>query len=357
MTDPVRSEVGAMLDRAVAELGVPGLAVQVSDGAEVRFDTAGVADLATGERREPRQHFRIGSATKAFTATVVMQLVAEGLLELDHSVETWLPGVLHGRYDGRKINVRQLLDMRSGLFIYTLDEELVRRFLTPAFLEHRFDRFTPEELIELSLRNPPHHEPGADWTYTNTGYVLAARIVERATGTPFADQLARRILTPLGLRGTYLPEDDTALRDPHTRLYSTLYSPTPDAPLHDVTEMNASIGWTAGGMVSTVSDLDTFVRALLRGELLPPAQLEQLFAVAPTPPGKWLPNGSYGLGVMAFELPSGRRVWGTGGAINGSFCLSLGDRAGERIATLHVNTDYSDAIFDTFLRILDLEFR
>jgi D-alanyl-D-alanine carboxypeptidase len=332
-----------LLDQAVRDLGVPGIAVEVRAGDDLRFGTAGVANLDTGELREPRQQFRIGSATKTFTAAVVLQLVAEGVLDLDDTVEKWLPGAVPGRV----ITIRQLLDMTSGLFIYTMDEDLVRRFLTPAFLEHRFDRFTPEELVRISLRHPPTE----GWTYTNTGYILAARIVERATGSTYADQLAERVLRPVGLSRTYLPGDDTALSETHTRHYSTLGS----TELHDVTDLCADMAWTAGGMVSTLSDLGTFVSALLGGEVLPPAQLEQMYAVVPTPPQKWLPHGWYGLGAAAFDLPSGRKVWGSGGAINGSFCLSLGDRDGERVVTLHVNTDYNDAVFELFLRVLDAE--
>lgn len=338
------------------EIGVPSIAVEVRDGEDVCFCTVGVADLDTGAPREPHQQFRIGSATKAFTATVVLQLVGERALDLDDTVEGWLPGVVHGDLDGRAITIRQLLAMTSGLFIYTMDGELVRRFLTPAFLEHRFDHYTPEELVAFGLRNPPHHAPGAGWTYTNTGYVLAARIVERATGSTFTDQLTERVLRPLGLERTYLPDHDTALRGAHTRHYSTLGGTSPDAPFHDVTEMSASIGWSAGGIVSTLSDLGTFIGALLGGGLLPPAQLEQMRTVVPTPPGKWLPNTAYGLGMAAFHLPSGRTVWGNGGAINGSFCLSLADRDGRRVVTQHVNTDYSDAVLGTFLRVLDAEF-
>jgi D-alanyl-D-alanine carboxypeptidase len=352
---PVRPEIQQLLDQAVRETGIPGIAVEVRDGERVRFGAAGVADLDTGSPREPHQQFRIGSATKAFTATVVLQLVGEGVLDLEDTVEKWLPGVVHGNYDGRTITIRQLLAMTSGLFIYTMDEELVRRFLTPAFLEHRFDHFTPEQLVEFGLRNPPHHAPGAGWSYTNTGYVLAARIVERATGSAFTEQLTERVLRPLGLERTYLPDRDTTLRDAQTRHYSTLGVTSPDAPIHDVTEMSASIGWTAGGIVSTLSDLGTLIGTLLRGGLLPPAQLEQMCSVVPTPPGKWLPNTAYGLGMAAFDLPSGRTVWGNGGAINGSFCLSLGSRDGRRIVTQHVNTDYDEPILGIFLRVLDAE--
>jgi D-alanyl-D-alanine carboxypeptidase len=355
-TSPVRPEIQRLLEQAVRETGIPGIAVEIRDGEDVRFGAAGVADLDTGSPREPQQQFRIGSATKAFTATVVLQLVGERVLDLEDTVEKWLPGIVRGNYYGRTITIRQLLAMTSGLFIYTMDEELVRRFLTPAFLEHRFDHYTPEQLVAFGLRNPPHHAPGAGWTYTNTGYVLAARIVERATGSTFAEQLTERVLRPLGLERTYLPDHDTTLRDAHTRHYSRLGATSPDAPIHDVTEMSASIGWTAGGIVSTLSDLGTFIGALLRGALLPPAQLEQMRTVVPTPPGKWLPNTAYGLGMAAFELPSGRTVWGNGGAINGSFCLSLGSRDGRRIVTQHVNTDYDDSILAIFLGVLDAEF-
>ncbi|WP_157244920.1 serine hydrolase domain-containing protein [Nonomuraea typhae] len=127
---------------AVTELRLPGIIATVRGRHGTWSGTAGVADTRAGRKRQAQERFRIGSITKTFTATVVLQLVAEGELSLDDTVETWLPGLLRGDgYDGRLITIKQLLNMTSGLFNYALDKEMLRRFYTPAFLKHRFDAY------------------------------------------------------------------------------------------------------------------------------------------------------------------------------------------------------------------------
>lgn len=341
-----------LLDRKVRDTGLPGIAVLSTDGS---FGTAGAANLETGEPLRPDLRFRIGSTTKTFTALVVLQLVAAGKVGLDDPVETWLPGLVRGNgHDGGATTIRQLLSMTSGIANYSLDEEMVRRYYSPAFLEHRFDRYTPEQLVEIAMRNPADHPPGEGWTYSNTGYILAGMIIERATGATYAEEVTRRIIGPLGLDRTYVPGDETALRDAHPRLYSKNGDPSPDAALHDVTEQRMLAAWSAGGMVSTLSDLTTFVSAVLRGELLPAAQQEQLFVMHPTEPGTWIDDTGYGMGMASFDLPGGETVWGMGGAINGSWCLTLGTRDGSHVVAQHVNGDWGDPI-GIFVEILDAE--
>ena len=138
--------------------------------------------------------FRIGSTTKAFVATVVLQLAAERRLDLDDTVEAWLPGVVRGNgHDGAAMTVRQLLQHTSGVFNYQFDPGLWAISQGPAYLEHRFDRFTPEQLVAIAMTHPPYFAPGAGWVYSNTGYLLAGMIVERVSGLPLAEAIARRI--------------------------------------------------------------------------------------------------------------------------------------------------------------------
>lgn len=114
-----------MLDRAVADGGVPGILTEIRDGRETWFGTAGVADTATGWQRRPQDRFRVGSTTKTFTATVVLQLAAEHRLSLDDSVEKWLPDVVRGPgYEPEKISIRQLLNHTSGIFDHVNDEAM-----------------------------------------------------------------------------------------------------------------------------------------------------------------------------------------------------------------------------------------
>ncbi|WP_158888656.1 serine hydrolase domain-containing protein [Amycolatopsis anabasis] len=337
--------VRRVLDRAVTEGGLPGILAEVRDGDRRWFGTAGVADTGTGRQRRAQDRFRIGSTTKTFAATLVLQLAGEHRLSLDDTVEKWLPGMVHGNgHDGGRITVRQLLNQTSGIFNYALDPEMLRHYLGPEFLEHRFDGASPEQLVRIATSHPPAFAPGTDWGYSNTNFILAGMIVERVTGATFAGELARRITGPLGLTGTYLPRgDDPSIRGPHSRHYSRLNMPDPSARVYDVTEMNSSWAWTAGGMISTAGELNRFFGALLGGRLLPPAQQREMFTTVPT--HGWIDDAAYGLGMSSVRLPCGTTVWGMGGAINGSWSYTYGTRDGRHLVATNVNGDWADGDF------------
>jgi D-alanyl-D-alanine carboxypeptidase len=336
------TRVQRVLDRAVSEGGLPGALAEIRDEHGRWFGTAGVADLATGRPRLPQDRFRIGSTTKTFVATVMLQLVAEHKLSLDDTVETRLPGVVHGNgNDGAKITIRQLLGQRSGIFNYVLDPVLLKDFIGLPFLEHRFDSVRPEQLVGVAMSHPPAFAPGTDWGYSNTNYILAGMIIERVTGRTLAGEISRRIARPLGLTGTYLPVgDDPAIHGPHSRHYSTLLLPGPDAKIYDVTELNSSSAWAAGGMISTTGDLGTFFSALVRGRLLSPAQQQEMFTMGPT--HGWIDNSTYGLGTSSVTLSCGVTVWGMGGAINGSWTYTYGTRDGKHMLSTNVNGDWAN---------------
>lgn len=339
--DPGHAEVQRVLDRAVAEAGAPGIVAEVRDGQRSWFGSAGVADTETGRRRVRPDRFRIGSTTKTFTAIVVLQLAAERRLRLDDPVERWLPGVVQGHgHDGSQITIRQLLNQTSGIFNYAMAPEALSRFTGPAFLQHRYDSYRPEQLVQIAMSHPPTFEPGTSWAYSNTNYILAGMIIQRVTGRTFADQVSRRIIGPLGLTGTSVPGDDPALPSPHGRHYSKLGLPDPDAPVYDVTEMNPSTAWAAGGMISTAPDLNRFFSALLGGRLLPPDQQREMFTTVSTDGAGWIPDTRYGLGVFSQTLPCRVTVWGNGGAIHGSWSSAMGSRDGRRVVSQNINGDW-----------------
>ncbi|MGW4498499.1 serine hydrolase domain-containing protein [Micromonospora sp. NPDC004336] len=362
------SRVQQALDRAVADGGVPGMVAEVRDRHGRWFGSAGMADLRSGRERRPEERFRIGSATKPFTATVVLQLEAEGRLSLDDTVDEWLPGLVGGGdNDGATITVRHLLNHTSGIFNYGNDTEEFAKFSGPAWLEHRHDTYPPERLVEIGLRNPRSFEaPGDGFVYSNTGYILAGMIVERVTGGTLADEISRRIVDPLELTGTYLPGAETQIRGPHPRHYSTLFATEPDARTYDVTEQSATTGWAAGGLISTIGDLHRFAAALLRGELLPPDQQEEMFTMVRTgiaaPDGSWtdtwIPDTTYGTGVFTWRLSCGVRVWGIGGAITGGFSFAMGTRdAAHMIATnMNIDTYGPRNSLDMVKAVLEAEF-
>jgi D-alanyl-D-alanine carboxypeptidase len=306
------------LEQIVAA-GAPGVIAAVLRGHEVQREAAGVADTATGRPRSVDEHFRIGSVTKLFTATVLLQLVAEGRVELDESC-------------------RQMLNHTSGIFDYGDDPGFLDAFTGTTFLTTRFRSYQPNELVALAMAHPPTSAPGATWQYSNTNYVLAGQIIERVTGAMYAEELHRRIVRPLGLTGTRLPGSQTALPEPHARHYSPLM--VPSAQQHDVTELNASYAWAAGGMISTLADLTRFLAALLRGQLLPPVLQKQLLTEAT--------GSTYGLGIMRWPLSDGMNVWGHNGMIHGSFTIAAGTRDGDQVFAVNVNSDDRDYPIEAF---------
>ncbi|MFI6978374.1 serine hydrolase domain-containing protein [Embleya sp. NPDC050154] len=325
-----------LLRQAVTRGGLPGILAEVRDGDRQWFGTAGVADTRTGRTRSRQDRFRIGSISKTFVATVVLQLAAEGRLSLDDTAERWLPGVDHGlRHDGAGVSIRMLLNHTSGIFNYTDDQEALNRSET----------HTPESLVRIAASHPPTFAPGSGWAYSNTNYILAGMIIERATGRTLAEEITERITRPLGLAGTYLPRgSDPTIHGTHSRHYTKLFRTDPGAPVHDATEFDASMFWAAGGMISTAGDLNRFFGALLGGRILPADRQRDMFETVPT--RDWISDSAYGLGVSSVRLPCGETVWGMGGALFGSWSYTYGARDGERMFTVNVNGDWSEGGWD-----------
>ncbi|MFC3452779.1 serine hydrolase domain-containing protein [Amycolatopsis speibonae] len=307
-----------MLDRAVSEGGAPGILAEVRAGDRVW----------SGQReRSPEDRFRIGSISKTFTATVLLQLVAENRLSLDDPAGQWLPGLVE---HADEISVRRLLNHTSGVFNYTQDQVALSQRET----------YTPHQLVEVAAAHPADFEPGAGWAYSNTNYVLAGLIAERVTGRDLADEIADRVCRPLGLAATRLPHaGDETLGEPHSAHFTKLFSPDPDAEIHDVTLLEPSPYWAAGGMVSTAGELLRFFGALLGGRLLPPEQTRALFDAVPT--RDWLPDAAYGLGICSLKLPGGSEVWGMAGALFGSWTYVFGSRDGAHLVAANINADWA----------------
>ncbi|GAA5065958.1 D-alanyl-D-alanine carboxypeptidase [Thermocatellispora tengchongensis] len=294
--------------RAVRATGVVGVLGEVGTGSRRTVARSGVADRRTKEAMPPNGHFRIGSTTKTFVATVVLQLAGEGRLSLDDTVEKWLPGVVRGNgNDGREITVRQLLQHTSGI------PEYLRPATSPEqWRRERSRTWRPEQLVALAVRKKPSFAPGAEWGYSNTNYVLAGMIIRRVTGRGWDEEVERRVLTPLGLRHTLIPGADPRLPAPHARAYARF---TPDGALTDVTEHDQTLGDAAGAMISTTGDLNRFFRALLGGRLLPPAQLAEMKKTVPAKAlrAMGVTGAAYGLGLMYRPLSCGGGYWGHGG--------------------------------------------
>ncbi|MFJ8533394.1 serine hydrolase domain-containing protein [Streptomyces sp. NPDC093591] len=322
---------------AAVDAGVPGVTVTAKDGHGTWSATAGVGNLKTGKPRSADDRYRVGSITKTFVATVLLQLEAEGRLSLDDTVEKWLPGLVRGNgHDGSRITLRQLLNHTSGIFNYTADEDFGRTyFLKDGFFEHRYDTKKPEELVALAMTHKPDFEPGTSWNYSNTNFVLAGMVIEKATGRPYGDAIRDRIIKPLHLTATSIPGTRVTVPQPSSRAYSKL-AETATGPTYDVTKINPSIAYAAGEMISNSTDLNSFYSALLRGRLLPREQLAEMTTTVPVNEAT-----GYGLGLMKTKLSCDVTVWGHAGGIHGSISEAITTKDGRKSLAFNLNGDWS----------------
>ncbi|WP_200308001.1 serine hydrolase domain-containing protein [Streptomyces adelaidensis] len=294
-SDPVRRQLDLLVDRD----GVPGALAY--DGRTTR--TAGVADLLSGRPMVDEQgRFRLASNTKAFTAAAVMRLVADGRIRLDARAGTYVPQLAE-----RTITVRQLLKQTSGLPEYTT---LADWSLPPG---------TPEDYLGLALKEKPDFDPGTDWGYSNTNYLVLGMVIDKVTGVDFRTYVERAILRPLRLDDTYWPAPgELRLRGPHARNYG-IHPARPEAGRVDVTELPGYEFGASGGLVSTPEDLNAFWDGLFGGRLLP-GWATRLMTQDTTDVGgrDVYPAGSrYGYGVASIPLSCGGVYWGHGGDLPG----------------------------------------
>ncbi|ARZ66556.1 peptidase [Streptomyces albireticuli] len=327
----------AALDGLVAA-GMPGVAAGTWTPQGTWSGSAGYADTDAKRKRTADDHFRAGSITKSFVATVLLQLEAEGKLSLDDSLERRLPGVVKGNgYDATKITIRQLLNHTSGVHDMVYTPEWDKEMNGPGFFEHRYDIKTPEQIVAMGIKYGPDFEPGKGWRYSNTNFVLGGMIIEKVTGKPYAREVERRIVKPLGLKETTFPGTDPKLPAPHPVGYSKLYVPNPGPRIYDATEYRPSWSGATGEVVSTSGDLNRFYSALLQGKLLPKKQLDAMLTTVET--GE---HYTYGLGIISRKLTCGVQVYGHDGVVWGSLSGAAGTRDGKHMLTFNINGDWLD---------------
>ncbi|WP_327402583.1 beta-lactamase family protein [Streptomyces sp. NBC_01288] len=321
---------------AIQKTGTAAVVAQSTGPDGRRYATTGVSDTATGRAARVTDRFRIASSTKAFVATVMLQLVGEGRVSLDDTVEHWLPGVVSGNgNDGNAITVRQLLNHTSGLFNYTADFPEISSVAD--FEADRYTTWTPQQLVGIAMRHAPDFAPGTQWEYSNTNYIVAGMIIQKATGHTWQQEVTRRIIRPLGLHDTSAP--DTSSRIPGQHLHG--YSDFGDTgPTIDVTDVNPTAAGSAGAMISTTGDLTRFFSALLSGRLLHPAQLAEMKTTvrAASLDPVW-PGARYGLGLMELPLTCGGVYYSHAGDLMGYTTRDGVSADGRRTVVLEATGD------------------
>ena len=331
------------LDGLVRNPDVPAALASVRDGhGRVTNYTAGVADIGTRAKVPTDGYVRIASNTKMFTAVVVLQLVGEGKIELDESVETYLPGVVRGAgIDAEKITVRQLLQHTSGL--------RDNSFLDEGILPIRDRYFDARELVDSTLAQGPLFPPGTDWEYSNGGYVLLGLIAQKVAGRPFAELVTTRIIDRLGLSETYYPgPGDRTIRKPHPKGYLPVGE---DGTLVDITEFDPSIAGAAGQMIATPSDVNKFLVGLHTGKLLEPRELAEMRKTVEAEP---LPSSwTYGLGLIKFELSCGGTAYGHGGDADGYESRAAITTDGRAVTVVITNDDSAGDTTTKLIEVFD----
>jgi D-alanyl-D-alanine carboxypeptidase len=295
-----------VVDEHATELHEVGMVVLIRTPDGDYVNTWGTVALDSTETPTLDTKVRVGSNTKTWTGTAILQMVEEGKLSVDDPVSTYRPDVPNGA----NITIGQLLDMRSGLYNYTETLEL-----NTALDDEPEKVWTPEELLALAFVHEPYFAPGEGWHYSNTNTVLLGLIAEELDGKPIAQIFQDRFFSKLGMSGTSFPANtDSSIPAPYANGYtfsgnvetmggnelSAERIAAIDAgqvvPTNHTND-NPSWTWSAGQGISTANDLATWVEAMVKGDLLDEkTQQLRMDSVAPTDPSK--PNAAgYGYGL------------------------------------------------------------
>lgn len=282
LTPAVTARLDKAIDSTRRQAGVPGVIVGLfipGKGEYVR--SFGVADKSSGAAMTDGLRMRIGSETKTFTATALLRLVDAGKVGLDDPVSEYVEGVP----GGDRITLRQLAEMRSGLFSYSDDPDFDKAFLADP------DRvFTPEQLLGYAFKHPANFPPGQKFQYSNTNFVLLGLVVEKVSGQSLAEFMRREVLEPSGLDRTLFPVG-AEFPEPHAQGYT---NQTQDGREANATDWDPSWAWAAGAVISDLDDLRAWARIVATGTLLKPATQAQRLRTLPT----GYPGTGYGLGIF-----------------------------------------------------------
>ncbi len=247
MDSTITDQLDSIVDAAVNSTGIPGAMVGIwgPDGNYVKV--AGVSDTATKAPMETDFYHRIGSVTKTFTVTALLQLVDEGKIGLDDPISKYVDGVM----EGDAISLRHLAGMRSGLVDYTTSEQFVMEYLSDPRRT-----FTPEELVGYVKDLPLQLRPGTTVDYSNTNTVLLGMVIEKVSGSKLSEVIDTKITTPLGMEHTSFPTTN-AFPTPHAQGYT---NQTLDESVTAATDWNPSWGGAAGAMISSLDDMRIWFR-------------------------------------------------------------------------------------------------
>jgi len=281
----VQSAISAVVEKDRRKYGgrtpIVAALIGVWDGKGAGFVRAfGYADLAQKRPLTPADHFRIGSNTKTFVVSVLLQLIAEKKLSLDDPVSRFPLGVHIP--NGNNITVRELCNMRSGLF---------EAYSTPQFARLNMTvpkNFAPRMIVAWAVKQKPYFAPGKGYHYSNTNYLLLGLIIEQITKDSVGDQIRKRLLEPFGLTQTSYPQTE-AMPDPWAHGYGL----DKKRNWEDVSNtIPVAFMGSAGEMISDMTDMRRWIKLYATGKTGGPAGYRPITECKP-----FLGNTAFGLGI------------------------------------------------------------
>jgi len=337
----------------VVQGGFPGAWAMDSNG---NTGAAGIANLQTGTSTQPAMKMRIASITKSFTGATALQLVAEHKLSLSDTLGHWVPGILPY---ANQVTIKQLLSHTSGVPDYleadgnSLIYQLARGQVS------RYKQWTPQQIVGLIANQPRHQLPANQAEYSDTNFVLVGMVVEAVTHDTIQHQIQTRFIAPLHLTNTTFPTTSTTMPSPYANGYSYRVdadgNPIVGQPFQqytdDWTNYNPSFLWATGAMISNPADLNTFMKALVGGQLLPASLTTQMKTTVPItlPEGLFPPGFGAGLGIWSWDLqnvdaPDGcnQRIYGHEGETLGYDTWSFANPSGTKAISMGINLMFPD---------------
>jgi D-alanyl-D-alanine carboxypeptidase len=335
------------LDRALHELveldgGPPGVAAIVDRGGKARLHRAGVGTVPSARPFRRNDHMRIASVAKAFNGAVALTLVDRGVMSLDGTIGELLPNLPAA---WSEVTLEQALHHTGGLPDYIKDPEFVQDFTS-----NLRQYFSPEQLVGYVADEPLRFTPGTQYEYSDTDNIVVGLMAQAASGSSYEALLRRLVYKRLGLSQTSLPD---GFRMPRPFIHG--YGLEPGQPPENVSQLlSASGAWASGGIVSTPSDLNRFIRGYTGGRLFGGDARSAQFQFFPggesQPPGPG--ENSAGLGIFRYETDCGT-VFGASGSIPGYMHIAAAKRNGRRSMTVSINTqfDFDSEVFQRLRRI------
>ncbi|MFJ9870743.1 serine hydrolase domain-containing protein [Streptomyces sp. NPDC101165] len=324
ITPDVARQLDAAVQKVMTEANVPGVMVGIWTPHQGSYVSSfGVADKSSGRTMTPDLYMRIGSETKTFTVTALLQLVDQGKVGLDDPIGKYIDGVPNGN----QITLRQLAGMRSGLYNYSADDDFFK-----ALTSDPQRPFTPQQLLAYSFKHPVLFPPGQKFYYSNTNLILLGLVVEQRSGQRLGDYIRQHVLEPAGLKNTLFPAG-AEFPAPHAQGYT---NQTADGKIADTAGWNPSWAWAAGAMISTQDDLRVWARTVATGQfpdgswMISPVTQRQRLTTPATP----IPGAGYGLGIFNVQ------GWiGHNGSLPGYESLTVYLPAAQATLVVLLNTD------------------